>query len=180
MSLENSVRDILAGIGEDPDREGLLETPKRVIKALREMTEGYQEKPAEILSTTFAGENYDQMVVVSNIEFNSLCEHHMLPFIGKCHVGYLPSERVVGLSKIPRLVHCFAKRLQIQERMTTQIATSINDFLNPHGVGVIVEAKHLCASCRGVKQKNSLMTTSSLLGNFREHEVRAEFMFLVK
>lgn len=178
-AVEDAVRTLLEFVGENPDREGLKDTPKRVRKALTEMTEGYKESPGEILSTTFDGDGYDQMVVVDNIKFYSMCEHHMLPFVGTAHVGYIPKSRVVGLSKIPRLVHCFSKRLQIQERLTTQIAETLNNTLEAQGVGVYIEAHHMCVSCRGVKQQGSSMKTSCLLGVFKDQEVRSEFFSLV-
>ena len=181
----NSPTDIvvqmLRVIGEDPDREGLLDTPKRVVKSWAEIFGGYKEDPAEILSTVFEDGACDEMVVLKNIEFNSMCEHHMLPFIGKAHIGYLPNGKVVGLSKLARLVDCFARRLQIQEKMTTQIAQSIQEKLNPKGVAVVIEAHHQCMSCRGVKKKNTTMITSSMLGAYRENPAaRAEFLSLVK
>jgi len=179
IAVENAVRTMLSNLGEDPDREGLKDTPKRVRKALAEMTEGYRELPADILSTTFEGGGYDQMVVVDNIKFYSMCEHHMLPFVGTAHVGYIPQSRVVGLSKIPRLVHCFSKRLQIQERLTTQIAETLSETLEAQGVGVYIEANHMCVSCRGVKQQGSNMKTSCLLGVFKDQEVRSEFFAIV-
>jgi GTP cyclohydrolase IA len=179
-SMKEAVRTILQHIGENPDREGLQDTPKRVEAAWSELTAGYQQRPEEILSTTFEGEDYDEMVVVKNIEFHSMCEHHMMPFIGKAHVAYLPEDRVVGLSKIPRLVHCFARRLQIQERLTGEISSTLHSILKTKGVGVVIEASHLCLSCRGIKQQGSTMITSSLLGVFRKPEVRAEFLSLVR
>lgn len=171
---EESVRNILKFIGEDPSREGLIKTPHRVVKAFQELTEGYSQDPKQILSTTFSAE-YDEMVVVKKIQFWSLCEHHLLPFHGTATVGYLPRDRVVGLSKIGRLVHCFSKRLQIQEQMTQQIAHAMMEHLNPRGVGVIVEATHQCMAMRGVKTP-AVMTTSCLLGEFRKPETRAEFL----
>lgn len=173
-SAEDAVKKIIEYIGEDPTREGLLKTPHRVAKAYAELCSGYSQDPKEILSTTFA-ENYDEMVIVRDIRFWSLCEHHMLPFHGVATVGYLPKGRIVGLSKIGRLVHCFARRLQVQERLTHDIAHSLMEHLQPHGVGVIVKATHLCMEMRGVKSPAE-MVTSCLLGDFREPETRAEFL----
>ncbi len=178
--LEDNVRRLIEGIGEDPNREGLQKTPHRVVKALFEITSGYRTDPDSVLGTTFEAGTYDQMVICKGIEFASTCEHHMLPFIGTCHVGYIPKARVVGLSKIPRLVDCFAKRLQIQEKLTEQIARTLARVLEPEGVGVIIEAKHLCVRCRGVQKIESSMITSSLLGMFRLGPVRMEFIELLK
>jgi len=173
--LEDTVIRQLEFIGEDPTREGLRETPRRVISALKEFTEGYRQDPSEILGKTFE-EPYDEMVVVREIEFSSLCEHHLLPFMGHATVAYIPKTRVVGLSKIARLVHCFAKRLQIQERMTQQIANAITEALDPQGVAVMIRSKHLCMTLRGV-ENNGQMVTSCLLGFFRDkQETRAEFL----
>lgn len=171
-----AVRDLLTWVGEDPNREGLLDTPRRVVNAWNEMTRGYNEDPAVLLATDFAGEGYDEMVVCRNIEFCSTCEHHMLPFVGVAHVAYIPRKRVVGLSKMARLVDCFAKRLQIQEKMTQQVAKSMMAHLKPLGVGVVIVAKHQCMSCRGVGKQQSEMVTASLLGVFKRPEVRAEFL----
>jgi GTP cyclohydrolase I len=170
---------MLDAIGEDPKREGLVDTPARVVKALKEMTAGYQEDPGQILSRTFAVE-YDEMVVLRDIDFTSLCEHHMLPFMGKAHVGYMPGDRVVGLSKMARLVHCYARRLQVQERLTQQVANSMQEHLGAAGVGVVVEARHECMACRGVKLPGSTMVTSAMLGSMREPAQRAEFLRLTK
>lgn len=172
----DAVRQLLITIGEDPDREGLIDTPKRVVKALQEMTKGQEQLPSEILARTF-GEPCDEMVVVRNIPFTSLCEHHMLVFRGTAHVGYIPSNRVVGLSKIPRLVDCFANRLQIQERLTDQVAEAIEVHLEPLGVGVIMEAEHSCMACRGVQKSGASMVTSSMRGLMKsDHKARSEFM----
>lgn len=176
QEAQRAIRDILAYIGEDPTREGLLDTPSRVVKAWDEMTRGYGEDPAVLLATDFAGDGYDEMVVCRNIEFCSTCEHHLLPFVGVAHVAYIPKKRVVGLSKMARLVDCFAKRLQIQEQMTQQISKAMMNHLKPAGVGVIVVAKHQCMSCRGVGKQQAEMVTASLLGAFRQPEVRAEFL----
>ena len=174
--VEDCYVRILEYIGENPEREGLLKTPARAVKALRELTGGYTQDPAAILGTTFAVD-CDEMVVVQGIEYWSLCEHHLLPFKGKVSVAYLPGDEVVGLSKIPRLVECFARRLQVQERLTNQIAESIQEVLAPLGVGVVVSGEHQCCSMRGGK-KPVIMKTSALLGRFREPEVRAEFLTL--
>ena len=165
-------------IGEDPTREGLLDTPKRVLKAFKEMTEGYHLNPADILGTTFDVGDVDEMVVVRNIEFVSLCEHHMLPFTGTAAVAYIPKDRVVGLSKIARLIDLYARRLQVQERFTRQITTALDEHLNPKGSACVIEAAHACMGCRGVRKPSARMVTSSLTGMFRQHEVRAEFLSL--
>lgn len=174
--IEDTVVRQLEFVGEDPKREGLLDTPKRVVKALREMTSGYREDPSEILSTVFQGDN-DEMVVVRNIDFASTCEHHMMPFTGTVTIGYLPGDgKVVGLSKLPRLVWCYAKRLQIQEQFTRQIAMALQDHLAPRGVGVIARAFHTCCALRGIRSRNE-MVTSSMLGAFRNDPiVRTEFL----
>lgn len=174
---EDAVSTLLYTIGEDPAREGLIDTPKRVVKALKEMTSGYNDDPREILGTCFQAD-YDQMVVLKGISFTSVCEHHLLPFVGTAAVGYIPSGKVVGLSKLARVTLCFAKRLQLQEQMTTQIANAINDALSPIGVGVVISAAHQCMACRGVQMSGATMVTSALLGQMREPEVRAEFLRL--
>jgi len=171
-----AVRTLLEHLGESPDREGLLRTPERVVASLREMTVGYSMDPAEILTTTFSDE-CDEMIVVGGIDFYSLCEHHMLPFVGTATVGYIPNGKVLGLSKIPRLVECFARRLQIQERLTNQIASALQAHLQPLGTGVIIHAMHFCVACRGVQKANTRMTTSSLLGKMRDSApARSEFL----
>ena len=180
LEARNAVRVLLEYLGEDPDREGLTDTPRRVVAAWDEMTRGYGQDPRLILGTAFEGEGYDQMIVCREIDFWSVCEHHLLPFHGTAAVGHIPNKRVVGLSKMPRLVECFSRRLQIQERLTKQVAEAMQDVLKPRGVGVLVRAKHLCMACRGVKQQQSEMVTSSLLGQFREQAVRAEFLRLVE
>jgi GTP cyclohydrolase I len=178
--MEDRITELLKYIGEDPDREGLLKTPYRVIKSYNELFSGYKQNPKDVLTVTFESKN-DEMVFCNNIDFYSMCEHHMLPFFGKCHIGYLPQGRVVGLSKLARLVEIFARRLQIQENMTTQIAEAIMNELNPLGVGVVVEAQHLCMKMRGVRNHNSYMKTSKLLGNFKSNnDTRAEFFSLIK
>ncbi|MDX1660370.1 MAG: GTP cyclohydrolase I FolE [Gemmatimonadota bacterium] len=177
---ERLVYDLLAHLGEDPDREGLLKTPARVVRALEFLTQGYQKTPDEVLNEAFFTEEYDEMVVVKDIEVASLCEHHLLPFFGKAHVAYIPDKKIVGLSKIPRLVDLFARRLQVQERMTTQIAETMMEKLDPVGVGVVLEARHLCMVMRGVEKQHSSMTTSAMLGAFREEQsTRMEFMNLI-
>lgn len=174
---EHAVAALLRLIGEDPQRDGLRETPSRVVKALLEMTGGYDESPAEILSKTFA-EHSDELIILRGIDFHSICEHHLLPFQGVAHVGYLPG-RVVGISKLARLVHCFARRLQIQERLTQQVAHAVETHLEARGVGVIVTAHHLCMGCRGVKLPATQLVTSAMLGTLRNHaETRSEFLRL--
>ena len=168
-------------LGEDPDREGLLRTPLRVDKALRFLTSGYKANVAEVLNDALFTVDYSEMVIVKDIDFYSLCEHHLLPFFGKCHVAYIPERRVIGLSKIPRLVDVFARRLQIQERMTNQIAETIRETINPKGVAVVCEGTHLCMSMRGVEKQNSFAVTSAMLGIFRESaRTRMEFLDLLK
>jgi GTP cyclohydrolase IA len=180
-SLDELIREILVRIGEDPEREGLAETPKRLAKALNYMTRGYQLDPRRVLNNAFYSVQYDEMVIVRDIDLFSLCEHHLLPFFGKCHVAYIPNEKVIGLSKIARLVEMFARRLQIQERLTCQIAETINEAISPVGVGVVIEAQHLCMIMRGVEKQNSVATTSSMLGAFREEgQTRLEFLELLR
>ena len=180
-TVANLVSKILDELGEDVDREGLERTPERVAKALRYLTSGYGKDAKEILNGAMFVEDYDEMVIVKDIDFSSLCEHHLLPFIGKCHVAYMPGRKIVGLSKIPRLVEMFSRRLQVQERLTTQIASTINEVLQPRGVAVVMEAVHLCMLIRGVEKQNSKAITSAMLGSFRDRpETRAEFMELIK
>ena len=177
QAIEKSVKDILSAVGEDPEREGLLATPKRVARAYGELLEGYRTDPIKLVNNATFTANYDDMVIVRDIEFYSLCEHHMLPFIGRAHVAYMPKGQVIGLSKIPRIVDMFSRRLQIQERMTRQIADFLNTLLEPRGVAVVVEAVHLCGMIRGVRKHDSRMTTSSMLGAFRNNEAtRMEFL----
>jgi len=174
------VRQILAGIGEDPAREGLIKTPERVDKALRFLTSGYEQDPEQVLNAALFSVTYDEMVVVKDIDLYSLCEHHLLPFTGKAHVAYLPKGKVVGLSKIPRLVDIYARRLQVQERLTVEIAEAIQRVVRPRGVAVIVEAVHFCMMMRGVEKQNSVAVTSCMLGDFREQaQTREEFLSLV-
>jgi len=179
--LQDLVRQMLLNLGEDPTREGLRDTPARVADALRFLTSGYAEDPGKLLNNALFEVKYDEMVIVSNIDFFSLCEHHMLPFFGKCHVAYLPIDKVIGLSKVARLVEMFSRRLQVQERLTTQIAETIFEKIRPHGVAVVVEAQHLCMMMRGVQKMNSRAVTSSMLGVFRtRQESRMEFLDLIK
>ncbi len=180
-SIADLVRRMLVEIGEDPAREGLRRTPERFEKALRFLTSGYAQEPEKILNGAVFSVCYDEMVVVKDIELYSLCEHHLLPFFGKCHVAYIPDKKVVGLSKIARLVNMYARRLQIQERLTSQIAESIEQILKPQGVGVIIEARHLCMVMRGVEKQNSTAVSSAMLGVFRENkQTRDEFLALVR
>jgi GTP cyclohydrolase IA len=180
-SIASLVRKILVKVGEDPDREGLAKTPERFEKALKYLTSGYDQDPETILNGAKFKVCYDEIIVVKDIEVYSLCEHHMLPFFGKCHVAYLPDKQVVGLSKIARLVNVYARRLQIQERLTSQIARAIEEKLHPRGVGVIMEARHLCMVMRGVEKQGSVAVTSTMLGAFREKkDTRDEFLSLVR
>ena len=180
LNGEEIVRDLLIELGEDPDREGLRKTPSRVMRALEFLTEGYRKDVDELFNDAFFQEDYDEMVVVRDIEFYSLCEHHLLPFFGKAHVAYIPDRKIVGLSKLPRLVDLFARRLQVQERMTKEIAETMMEKLSPRGVAVVIEARHLCMVMRGVEKQHSLMTTSHMLGAFRDAQsTRMEFMNLI-
>jgi GTP cyclohydrolase I len=180
-SFEELVREMLVRLGEDPQREGLLRTPERVQKAFEHLTRGYKEDPETLLKNALFTVNYDEMVIVKDVEMFSLCEHHMLPFFGKVHVAYIPNGKVIGLSKIPRLIELFSRRLQIQERLTTQIAETIQKVIQPQGVGVVVEARHLCMMMRGVEKQHSAAVTSSMLGCFREEqETRTEFLSLIR
>jgi GTP cyclohydrolase IA len=179
-TIADLVRKMLALIGEDPNREGLRRTPERFEKAFRYLTSGYRQDPEKLLNGAMFSVCYDNMVVVKDIELYSLCEHHLLPFFGKCHVAYIPNKKVVGLSKIARLVNMFARRLQIQERLTSQIAKAIQDRLSPEGVGVVIEARHLCMVMRGVEKQHSSAMTSAMLGAFRENkQTRDEFLSLI-
>jgi GTP cyclohydrolase I len=179
-SLEELTRELLVRLGEDPTREGLLRTPLRVAKAYRYLTKGYTEDPDELLKGALFSVDYDEMVIVKDIEMFSLCEHHMLPFFGKVHIAYIPRGRVIGLSKLPRLVEVFARRLQVQERLTVEIAESIQEAIQPLGVGVVVEARHLCMMMRGVEKQHSATVTSSMLGAFRAPQTRQEFLSLIR
>lgn len=179
--MEDLIRQLLKGIGEDPNREGLEKTPGRVARALKFLTQGYEMDPQEVINGAKFTEKYNEMIVVKDIQIYSLCEHHLLPFWGKCHVAYIPREKIIGLSKIARLVEIFSRRLQVQERMTTQIAKIIQDSLEPLGVAVVIEAEHLCMQMRGVQKQGSKAITSEMLGAFRSNEAtRAEFMHLIK
>lgn len=177
--IASSYRKVLKAIGEDPDREGLVKTPERVAKALQFLTHGYDLNPREILMSARFKEDYRQMVIVKDIEIYSMCEHHMLPFIGKAHVAYIPNGYIVGLSKIPRVVDAYARRLQVQERLTTQIKDCIQETLKPLGVAVVIEAHHLCMQMRGIQKQNSVTTTSDFTGAFLTEKTRAEFMHLI-
>jgi GTP cyclohydrolase I len=189
LNMDESKLDELTGVvrrqiellGEDPSREGLLKTPARVAKSLEFLTRGYKENPKTILNDALFDATSDEMVIVKDIDFYSLCEHHMLPFFGKCHVAYIPNKKVIGLSKLPRLVDVFARRLQIQERMTHEIARTVLELINAQGVGVVIEAQHLCMMMRGVEKQNSYAMTSAMLGHFREDaRTRAEFLDLIR
>ena len=179
--LAENIREIIHFLGEDPRRSGLLRTPERVAKSLRFLTSGYRQDPDKVLNGALYEVAYDEMVIVKDIEVFSLCEHHLLPFFGRCHVAYIPTKRVIGLSKIPRLVDIFARRLQIQERLTNQIAQTIMENIRPLGVGVVIEARHLCMIMRGVEKQNSIAVTSAMLGVFRTAQrTREEFLALVR
>jgi len=179
--MQDLIRRLLEELGEDPDREGLLGTPKRVEKALRFLTSGYSANIDEVLNGALFTVDYSEMVIVKDIDFYSLCEHHLLPFFGKCHIAYIPSTHVIGLSKIPRLVDVYSRRLQIQERLTNQIADTIREKVAPLGVAVVIEATHLCMSMRGVEKQNSFAVTSAMLGAFRSNaRTRMEFLELIK
>jgi len=181
LTLEDHVREVLRAIGEDPDREGLQKTPDRVARAFTFLAKGYNEDPAAILNSALFTEEYSEMIVLKDLDFFSLCEHHLLPFFGKAHVAYIPNHRILGLSKIARLFEVFARRLQVQERLTTQVATSIMEAIEPMGAGVVVEAEHLCMRMRGVEKQNSIVVTSCMLGSFRSRlETREEFMTLIR
>lgn len=180
MSVEKAIRDILIDIGEDPDREGLRDTPNRMARMFQELTMGYDASPQEIIREALFTIKYDEMVVVKDIEFYSLCEHHMLPFFGSCSVGYIPNGKIVGLSKIPRIVEVFSRRLQVQERMTAQIADFLMEELEPLGVAVVAEAHHLCMAMRGIMKADATMLTSSMRGAFKKDErTRGEFLSFI-
>ena len=180
-TIEEIYRELLRRVGEDPSRDGLLKTPDRMQKSLAFLTRGYQQSATEILRGALFDVEYDEMVIVRDIEFYSLCEHHMLPFFGKAHVAYIPKGKVIGLSKVARLVDVFARRLQVQERMTRQVADSIVDAIDPKGVGIILEAQHLCMMMRGVEKQQSMTTTSAMLGAFRNNpQTRNEFLSLIR
>jgi GTP cyclohydrolase I len=180
-STQELLRELLLRLGEDPDRDGLVRTPERMQKALEYLTKGYQQDPAAVLQGALFDVTYDEMVIMKDIEMFSLCEHHLLPFFGKVHVAYIPNGKVLGLSKIPRLVDIFARRLQVQERLTVQIAETIQSAIEPQGVGVVIEARHLCVMMRGVEKQHSSAVTSHMLGSFRNSEkTREEFLSLIR
>lgn len=181
MSLKDAAKIILSEIGENPEREGLLRTPERFEKAMAFLTQGYKQDLSQIINNAIYKNEYEsEMIIVKDIELYSICEHHLLPFFGKCHVGYLPKNKLIGLSKIPRIVDLFSRRIQIQERLTTQIAETIENILEPYGVAVVIEASHLCTRMRGVEKQNSIMSTSCLKGAFRKNEsTRNEFLKLI-
>jgi len=179
-TFEDLVREMIVRLGEDPDREGLVRTPERVHRAYQHLMKGYKEDAEAMLKAALFTVTYDEMVIVKDVEMFSLCEHHMLPFFGKVHVAYIPNGKVIGLSKIPRLIEIFSRRLQIQERLTTQIAETVQKAIEPQGVGVVIEARHLCMMMRGVEKQHSAAVTSSMLGCFRnEQETRTEFLSLI-
>jgi GTP cyclohydrolase I len=179
--IEGLMTQLLVELGEAPNRNGLLNTPKRVAKAMRFMTQGYRQNIDHLLNGALFPIEYDEMVIVKDIDFFSMCEHHLLPFFGKCHVGYLPNKKVVGLSKIPRVVDAFSRRLQVQERLTVQIAETLKKKLNAHGVAVVMEARHLCMMMRGVEKQNTVAVSSSMLGVFRtQQQTREEFLKLIR
>ena len=178
-SIAEKYKSILSDIGEDPEREGLLKTPERVAKALQFLTHGYDINPADILRSAMFKEEYSQMVIVKDIEIYSMCEHHLLPFFGKAHIAYIPNGHIVGLSKIPRVADAFARRLQVQERLTNEIRDCIQNTLQPAGVAVVIECKHLCMSMRGIQKQNSVTTTSAFTGAFENEKTRSEFMRLI-
>jgi GTP cyclohydrolase I len=179
--MQDAVRTLLSGVGEDPGREGLERTPERVEKALRFLTQGYAEDPKALIGQALFSVSYDEMVIIKDIDMYSLCEHHLLPFHGKAHVAYIPNGKVVGLSKVPRLVDMFARRLQVQERLTVQIAETLEEVIQPRGVGVVIEAVHFCMMMRGVEKQNSVAVTSCMLGAFRDRQpTRDEFLALIR
>src|SRR5579863_5505195 len=180
VGTEEIYREILRRLGEDPDRDGLVRTPERIEKSLSYLTKGYREDPLQLLRGALFDVDYDEMVIVKDVEMFSLCEHHMLPFFGKVHVAYIPKGKVIGLSKIPRLVEVFARRLQVQERLTRQVADAIEDAIHPQGVGVVIEARHLCMMMRGIEKQHSSTVTSAMVGCFRQKETRSEFLSLVR
>ena len=179
QDIASSIKTLLSEIGENPEREGLLKTPERVSKSMEFLTNGYDKNPSEILKSAMFSESYSQMVLVKDIELYSLCEHHMLPFFGKAHIAYIPNGHIVGLSKIPRVVDVFSRRLQVQERLTEQILDCINNTLQPRGVAVVIEASHMCMMMRGVQKQNSMTTTSGFRGAFKDTDTRNEFLKLI-
>ena len=178
--MEELIRNFLAEIGENPDRPGLKKTPERVRETIKFLTKGYEEDPKALFKDSIFTEEYEEMILLKGIDIYSLCEHHLLPFFGKCHVAYIPKKKLVGLSKIAKLVEIYSRRLQVQERLTSQIAKTLKEELDPLGVGVVIEAQHLCMIMRGVEKQNSVAVTSTMLGGFRRPETRAEFMNLIK
>jgi len=178
--LEGHYKEILSLLGEDPNREGLLKTPERMAKAMQHLTKGYYESPEEILQSAMFKEDYSQMVLVKDIDVYSMCEHHLLPFFGKAHIAYIPNGHIVGLSKLPRVVEAYARRLQVQERLTNEIRDCIQKTLNPLGVAVVIEAKHLCMQMRGVQKQNAVTTTSAFTGEFLKDPTRKEFISLIR
>lgn len=181
LFLENIIKELLTKLGENVEREGLLKTPSRVAESLKFLTKGYGESVEEVVNGALFDEKFDEMVIIRDIELFSMCEHHMLPFFGKCHVAYLPNKKIIGLSKIPRIVEIFARRLQVQERLTTQIAEAINSAVDPHGVAVTIEATHLCTVMRGVEKQNSVTITNAMLGKFKTDPMsRSEYLSMIK
>ncbi len=181
MDFQKNIYDVIVELGDDPEREGLLKTPERVERSLRFLTRGYHQKLEDVVNGALFEAESDDMVIVRDIEFYSMCEHHMLPFFGKCHVGYIPNKKIIGLSKIARIVDMFARRLQVQERLTKDISHALMDILDAEGVGVVMDAQHLCMQMRGVEKQNSITTTSSMLGSFRrELATRNEFTRLIR
>ncbi len=178
--MEKKVREILASLGEDPDREGLRKTPERVMRAMKFLTKGYDEDPIAVIGDAMFTEEYSEMIIVRDIDFFSMCEHHMLPFFGRAHVAYIPRQRIVGISKIARMVETYARRLQVQERMTMQVAQTLFEVLDASGVGVVVQAEHMCMRMRGVEKPNSVVVSSALLGVFQQRDTRTEFMNLIR
>ncbi len=177
--VKNRYKSIIEDLGEDTNRDGLLKTPERAAKAMQFLTQGYDQDPVEILKSAMFKESYNEMVIVKDIELYSLCEHHILPFFGKAHIAYIPNGHIVGLSKLPRIVDVFARRLQVQERLTEQVLDCINDTLKPQGVAVVIEASHMCMMMRGVQKQNSITTTSGFRGQFEKNETRNEFLKLI-
>lgn len=173
------IKELLLDLGEDPDREGLVKTPDRVARAFEFLTKGYEQDPRTVIGDALFVEEYSEMIIVRDIDFFSLCEHHLMPFYGRAHVAYIPDRHIVGISKLARVVECFARRLQVQERMTSQIATTLDETLQPLGVGVVVRAEHLCMRMRGIEKPNSSVVTSALLGAFQKRDTRTEFMNLI-
>ena len=181
MDFQKTIRDIIVELGEDPEREGLIKTPERVERSLRFLTRGYHQNLDDVVNGALFEAESDDMVIVRNIEFFSMCEHHMLPFFGKCHIGYIPNKKIIGVSTVARIVDMFARRLQVQERLTKEISHALMDILDAEGVGVVMDAQHLCMQMRGVEKQNSVMTTSSMLGSFRrELATRHEFTRLIR